>query len=161
MTHEILLAISLNSQPYHAFAAWTEARHILKWWNDPDEFNTVAFERDLQVGGAWSVQFEAKDGGRFGATGIYQRIEKPGHFGPFTKSIQNDLPVRHHLAFTWKPDWDEAPPSLVELEFAWSRGAMLSLRHSGIASAEAAEDNKIAWEKTLGWLNAYLDETSS
>ncbi|MDP9089868.1 MAG: SRPBCC domain-containing protein [Pseudomonadota bacterium] len=135
--------IYIEAPPECVFAAWTEASHLIAWWGDGAQFRTVGWEGDVRAGGQWQVHFVDAKGKPFSATGVYIRVERPAF-----------------LSFTWKPQWDNDPPTTMELEFQTSKtGTLLKLRQYGFASAAARDLNKQAWGPTASWLRSYLEST--
>lgn len=132
--------IFIEAEPEAVFAAWTEPQQLMTWWGTEEEFRTVEFVRELQVGAGWRAVFRHVSGQTFGAAGEYRRVDPPTR-----------------LSFTWKPDWSNDPPTLIELEFEKQPGGtLLKLKQSGITSEAARAENKAALSPTLGWLKCYL-----
>ena len=141
MTMQIEEEIFISAQPKSLFDAWTEPQHLTVWWGSDEEFRTVEFVRELAVGGKWRAKFRHVSGALFSASGEYRRVDPP-----------------NHLSFTWKPEWNDEPASLIELEFRKvSGGTLLRLRQTGLPSQEAVAENKAAWTPTMDWLKCYLE----
>ena len=140
MTEPVILEFEFRAGPERVFDAWTLAAEIASWWRDPDEFATEIWEGDLRPGGAWRVVFRGADGGKSSASGVYREVQRPSR-----------------LSFTWKPDWDDDPPTLIAFEIAPMRdGARLTLTHSGFSSEQAREDNAGAWDGPMAMVAAHL-----
>jgi uncharacterized protein YndB with AHSA1/START domain len=144
MTESLYEEIAIDVPPERVFEAWTEAAHLIAWWGDGTEFRTTHWEGDLRAGGKWRVQFMDAKGDAFSVGGEYLRVDRPTH-----------------LSFTWKPEWDPAPPTTVELEFQrTATGTLLTLRQLGLENAEALEQSKQAWLPMVGLLKQYLSQPS-
>jgi uncharacterized protein YndB with AHSA1/START domain len=132
--------IHIEASPDRVFEAWTEARHMMAWWGQEDQFRTIRFESDLRVGGTWRARFRDNSGNEFGAGGEYLRVEPPTF-----------------LSFTWKPEWNSEPPTTIELEFREDKsGTLFKFRQHGFTSDASLEENRAALESTLGWLRCYF-----
>jgi uncharacterized protein YndB with AHSA1/START domain len=142
MTDQIELEIEIAAIPQVVFAAWTQENHMLAWWRNPDEFETVGFESDLRVGGKWRAQFRGKAGQSFAAGGEYVRVDPP-----------------QGLSFTWKPDWSSEPPTTVHLDFLpTATGTLLRLKQQGFSTEAGRSQDMAAWGPTLDWLRCYLEK---
>jgi hypothetical protein len=85
MTTEILDASSdcqivstrvLNAPIELVFRAWTEPRHLAKWWG-PKGFSNTFKEFDLRPGGNWRFIMHGPDKGNYENECVFIKIEKP------------------------------------------------------------------------------------
>jgi uncharacterized protein YndB with AHSA1/START domain len=61
-------------RPRHLlFEAWTEPKHLRRWWGCPGSELTLC-EIDLRVGGAWLIVMRMKDGSEHPFRGVYSEI---------------------------------------------------------------------------------------
>jgi uncharacterized protein YndB with AHSA1/START domain len=58
------------------FKAWTDPRHLARWWG-PKGFTNPVCEVDARVGGAWRVVMRAPDGTDYPCGGVYREIVEP------------------------------------------------------------------------------------
>lgn len=58
------------------FAAWTDPRHIRRWWCPPDA-TMVSCEIDLRVGGKWRYVVRGADGTELAWSGTCLALEPP------------------------------------------------------------------------------------
>ena len=58
------------------FRAWTDPKHLAKWWG-PEGFRTPHCEVDLRPGGAILVHMQAPDGSVFPVYGRFHEIVEP------------------------------------------------------------------------------------
>jgi len=140
MTERLVEETHIAASPARVFRAWTNKALITDWWANAD-FRTTHWAGDVRPGGYWQVCFEDTGGNLFSAQGHYLRADHPSH-----------------LSFTWKPNWDEDPPTTIELDFrATPPGTMLRLTQHGFASRAAYEQNRHGWAPTMLLLRSYLD----
>lgn len=60
------------------FTAWTDPRHLAKWWK-PKMFTVPTCTVDLRVGGALRLCMRAPNGKDYWMRGIYREIDVPGN----------------------------------------------------------------------------------
>jgi uncharacterized protein YndB with AHSA1/START domain len=58
------------------FKAWTETKHVARWWG-PKGFTNPVCEMDVRVGGAIRIHMRAPDGMVYPMTGVFQEIAAP------------------------------------------------------------------------------------
>ncbi len=68
--------------------AWTEAKHIVKWWG-PKGMSTKIVAHEFKIGGKWKYIMTMPDGADFIAEGEYQHIDPPNKL----KTSANFLPM--------------------------------------------------------------------
>ncbi|WP_193368168.1 SRPBCC domain-containing protein [Pelagibius marinus] len=73
---ELVIARSFGAPPELVFAAWTEPRHVKRWWG-PHGFVTTLCEIDLRVGGAFRIEMRGPDGTIYPIDGTYREITRP------------------------------------------------------------------------------------
>ena len=133
------LTFDLPCAPAEAFAAWTKAGPILRWWGEAGVYRTVAWAADVRPGGAWRGAFEGHNAETFGAEGRYVVIEPP-----------------RRLVWTWRASWAPDAESVIEMDFAPAGEATrLALVQTGFDPDERGEQEE-GWRQTVGWLAADL-----
>lgn len=58
------------------FAAWTEPRHMARWWG-PHGFANPVCELDVRPGGAWRIVMQGPDGTKVPVGGVYLEVDPP------------------------------------------------------------------------------------
>ena len=144
MTAEPLeLAFDLPCTPAAAFAAWTEAGEITRWWGEAGAYRTTGWSADLRPGGAWRAEFAGDGGETFSAEGEYVAAEAPDR-----------------LVWTWRASWAPESESLIEMRFSPAGEATrLEMTQTGFDEDERA-DQEDGWRQIVGWLVADLARSS-
>ena len=73
---EISLTRRITATPEIVFAAWTDAKHLARWWG-PKGFTNPVCETDARVGGAIRIHMRAPDGMIYPMTGRFLEIDRP------------------------------------------------------------------------------------
>jgi uncharacterized protein YndB with AHSA1/START domain len=58
------------------FEAWTDAKHLAKWWG-PHHFTNPVCELDVRVGGAIRIDMRGPEGTVYPMTGVLHEIVSP------------------------------------------------------------------------------------
>jgi uncharacterized protein YndB with AHSA1/START domain len=66
----------LNAPPEMVFKAWTDPKHMARWWG-PHHFTNPVCELNVRPGGAWRIVMRGPDGADHPAKGVYREIESP------------------------------------------------------------------------------------
>lgn len=66
----------VGAAPERVFAAWTEPRHLARWWG-PAPVTCAGADVDLRVGGAYRIGNRFPDGSELWITGVFERVERP------------------------------------------------------------------------------------
>ncbi len=132
----------LKASPAAAFAAWTDAEKLKRWWG-PTTHTCPYAELDVRPGGAWRTCMVGPDGTEHWVSGVYETVEAPSR-----------------LAFTWA--WDQADGSqgnisLVELHFVEIDGETeMRFRHSRFQDAEARDNHNMGWTSSFEDLDRFF-----
>ena len=73
---EIVITRVFNAPRELVFKAWTEPKHIEKWWG-PKGFTTRVTEMDLRPGGQWCYVMIGPDGTEYPGKGVFREIVPP------------------------------------------------------------------------------------
>jgi uncharacterized protein YndB with AHSA1/START domain len=73
---EITITRVLAAPRSLVFAAWTDPRHVERWWG-PQGFKSTACEIDLRPGGAFRLQMSGPDGTIYPCEGVFREIVPP------------------------------------------------------------------------------------
>jgi uncharacterized protein YndB with AHSA1/START domain len=58
------------------FRAWTEPRHMARWWG-PHEFTNPVCDMDVRPGGAYRIVMRGADGTDYPITGVFREVVPP------------------------------------------------------------------------------------
>ena len=73
---ELVIARVFDAPRELLFDAWTERRHLERWWG-PHGFRTTTHEIDVRPGGVWRFTMHGPDGTDFGNTIVFLEIVRP------------------------------------------------------------------------------------
>lgn len=73
---EILIERIINAPRELVWKAWTDPKHLEKWWG-PNGFTTTTKEFDLRVGGIWRHIMHGPDGTNYPNVTEYTEITRP------------------------------------------------------------------------------------
>ncbi len=73
---EISLTRVFDAPRELVFAAWTEPRHVAKWWGPEGFTNTIA-EMDVRPGGTWRFVMHGPDGTDYRNESVYDEVVQP------------------------------------------------------------------------------------
>jgi uncharacterized protein YndB with AHSA1/START domain len=138
-----LASAEVPATPQRAFAALMTGE-VERWWKLPGVYRLKDWRADLRPQGEWSVCVAFDDGRRFDEWGEICAVEAPNRIALTGHFAANPLIGEREttLAYRFEPS---------------PRGTLVTLREDGSLgrprAAYAAAEN---WERTLGWLDAYL-----
>lgn len=138
-TEELRINRTFAAPRDRVFAAWTEPRHLSRWFAPNDQFE-LNVDVDLRAGGSYRIEMNHQDGNRHVAFGEYQEITKP-----------------ERLVFTWSWESGIATGTLVTVEFI-DKGAEteVQLTHEKLPSTDVRGEHGKGWNGCLGRLETYL-----
>lgn len=138
----VTLKRHINGTPEQVFAAWTDAKKIVRWFGPQQTLvDTVKAEMDVRAGGKYRMSFKTDDGEYHEVGGTYRDVF------PFER-----------LQFSWA--WHSTPEreSLVTVTLRPDGdGTMLTLLHEQFFDQAAADGHKRGWTGTLEKLAAEFD----
>src|SRR5262245_16694846 len=73
---DLVLTRDVDAPRYLVFEAWTNPKHVAKWWG-PEGFSSPRCELDVRQGGAIRIDMLAPDGTLHLMGGFYQEIREP------------------------------------------------------------------------------------
>jgi uncharacterized protein YndB with AHSA1/START domain len=76
MRRELTIVRSFAAPRALVWQAWTDPKHLAKWWG-PDGFANPVCEVDLRVGGALKILMRARDGKEYPMGGVFKEIVAP------------------------------------------------------------------------------------
>lgn len=74
--NELVFTRTYDAPRELVFYAWTDPRHIGKWWG-PKGFTTTTNVMEVKVGGIWDYVMHGPDGTDYPSRSVYTEIEKP------------------------------------------------------------------------------------
>ena len=120
--------------PEQVFDAWTHPEVLTEWWSASPAHRPGLAEVDLRVGGTYRLSM-VSDGVETIIGGEYVEVRRPTR-----------------LAFTWSwegsggDDPTDGTVSLVEIDFeADGDATLVTLRHSGLVTAESLAQHERGW----------------
>ncbi len=127
------------------FAAWTEPRHLLKWWA-PQHVQCIDPAVDLRVGGAYRIGNQLPDGSVLWIAGAYEEVSPP-----------------EKLIFSWRVEGRETSPQRVIVELSErndGRETEVVVTHQRIPDQATYDDHNAGWIGCLDGLVVYLNQAS-
>ncbi|MCE1164653.1 MAG: SRPBCC domain-containing protein [Bacteroidetes bacterium] len=72
---KITISANISAPLEKVWDYWTSPKHIIKWNNASDDWNTPHAQNDLRAGGKFLAKMESKDGSMgFDFEGVYTRV---------------------------------------------------------------------------------------
>jgi uncharacterized protein YndB with AHSA1/START domain len=125
--------------PADVFAAWTEPKHLLRWWG-PVGVTLTSADIDLRVGGRYRLVNRYDDGTVLPITGVFEVIDWP-----------------RQLTFTWahEPVDEATEHTRVTVSFeAREGGTEVVVMHEGFLSHDTRDAHEVGWRQCLDGLAA-------
>lgn len=120
------------------FAAWTEPRHLVKWWG-PGEVTCPEAHVDLRPGGEIRIANQTPQG-LVWIHGQFETVEAPDR-----------------LVYTWRMEGHAGDPSRVTVRFeAVDGGTRVTVVHTRIDSVPTRDSHQAGWIGCLEGLAEYL-----
>ena len=85
---EVNLTRVVNAPVELVWKAWTDPRHMARWWG-PKSFTNPVCELDLRPGGAIRIHMRAPDGTVYPMTGTFEEVAPPNRL-VFTSVARDD-----------------------------------------------------------------------
>ena len=125
------------------FDAFTKREHLDRWQGAPMGMTVTVEKSDIRPGGAFRICMHAPDGKEHWLEGVYREVVRPER-----------LVYTHSWLDAQKKPTRE---TLVTITFA-ARGnkTELTLRQTGLASADSREGHRAGWGSTFDRLTNYL-----
>lgn len=123
----LVLSRYFDASPERVFDAWLTP----SWaqWLPPRDATCVLSVHEPRVGGRFVADMVMADGRAVSTTGIYREIDQP-----------------HRLVLSWTLNYAKGEETIIELDFAPERGGTrLTLRQTGLPSAEQLEGYEAGW----------------
>lgn len=124
------------------FEAWTEARHLARWFG-PRDFTVHAAEAEVRVGGKWRVCIRSPEARDYWMHGVYREVAPP-----------------QRLAFTHV--WEEGHgatghETMITLTFEEAGGkTKMTFRKAVLVSVKERDEQHTGWSECFDRLGIYL-----
>lgn len=73
---EVVITRALDAPRELVFQAWTDPKHLARWWG-PNGFTNPVCETDVRPGGAWHIVMRSPSGDEFPCGGVYREVVAP------------------------------------------------------------------------------------
>jgi uncharacterized protein YndB with AHSA1/START domain len=146
---QIAISRVISAAPERVFEAFTEVRHLSRWWG-PDGFTTTTAAFEFRVGGEWEFVMHGPDGTDYQEWITWTEIVPPERIA-LRHGESRDDPNAFESVLTLIP---EGAATRVEMRTVFPTR---ELRDEAVERYHAVEGG----QQTLGNLAAYLTETAS
>jgi uncharacterized protein YndB with AHSA1/START domain len=155
----VIAEIFIAAPPARVFQAISDPTQLPKWWGQTGLYHVTKSTMDVRPGGKWRSDGIGADGKLFYVEGEYLEVDPP-----------------HLLVHTWIGSysggqqtvvrWELEPHSVHGLHPSGPRksgtGTLVRVRHEGFAgNLEFATSHGEGWKRVLGWLEAFVEDSSN
>jgi uncharacterized protein YndB with AHSA1/START domain len=96
----IVISRVLNAPRELVFEAFTDPKHLIKWWG-PMGFTNTFQETDIRVGGKWKFIMHGPDGTDYPNLVIYDEIKKPERIS-YSHGEKEGEPMHFQVVITFE-----------------------------------------------------------
>jgi uncharacterized protein YndB with AHSA1/START domain len=146
---EIVISRGIRAPRELVFEAFTEVRHLSRWWG-PEGFATTTRTFEFRVGGVWDFVMHGPDGTDFQEWITWTGIDRPERIAMLHGESSDD-PNAFESVLTFH---DDGPATRIEMRTVFPTK---DLRDEAVEKYHAVQGAK----QTLDNLAAYVDEISS
>jgi uncharacterized protein YndB with AHSA1/START domain len=143
---EIVISRVINASRELVFEAFTEVRHLSRWWG-PEGFTTTTQSFEFRVGGEWVFVLHGPDGTDYPEWITWTEISPPERIALLHGEFRED-PNAFESVLTFEPD---AAATRIEMRTVFPSK---ELRDEAVEKYHAIEGGR----QTLGNLAAYVAE---
>ena len=143
---EIVISRVINASRELVFEAFTEVRHLSRWWG-PEGFTTTTKSFEFRVGGEWVFVLHGPDGTDYPEWITWTEISPPERIALLHGEFRED-PNAFESVLTFEPD---AAATRIEMRTVFPTK---ELRDEAVEKYHAIEGGR----QTLGNLAAYVAE---
>jgi uncharacterized protein YndB with AHSA1/START domain len=144
---EIVISRIIAAPRELVFQAFTEVRHLSRWWG-PEGFTTTTRSFEFQVGGEWEFTMHGPDGTDYPEWITWTEISPPARLAMLHGEFRDD-PNAFESVLTFEPDGNA---TRIEMRTVFPTR---ELRDEAIEKYHAVEGG----QQTLANLAAYVTET--
>jgi uncharacterized protein YndB with AHSA1/START domain len=103
MTRELTLTRVIDAPRDLVWAAWTEPKHMAKWWG-PKHFTNPVCELDVRPGGKILIHMRAPDGATHPMPGVFSEVIKPERlvFTAYAEGLDGTRYLEAHTVVTFE-----------------------------------------------------------
>jgi uncharacterized protein YndB with AHSA1/START domain len=98
----IIITRLFDAPPELLFKAWTDPRHMPRWWG-PTGFTTTIHEADLRPGGVWRFTMHGPDGVNYPNRMVFEESIKPERL-VYSQGGKEGAPADFHVTVTFIPE---------------------------------------------------------
>lgn len=100
---EIVLTRVFDAPRELVWDAWTDPRHIVKWWG-PRGFTTTIHQMDVRPGGIWKQTMHGPDGTDYPGQSVFIEVVKPERIVySMNGGKKGERGVQFHATWTFEP----------------------------------------------------------
>ena len=143
---EIAITRVIHARRELVFEAFTEVRHLSRWWG-PDGFTTTTRAFELRVGGAWDFVMHGPDGTDYQEWISWTEVVPPERLAMLHGERRDD-PNAFESVITFS---DEGPATRIDMRTVFPTK---ELRDEAVEKYHAIEGG----QQTLAHLDAYVAE---
>ncbi|HET9828685.1 MAG TPA: SRPBCC family protein [Nocardioidaceae bacterium] len=147
--HEIVISRVISAPRELVFEAFTEVRHLSRWWG-PEGFTTTTRAFEFRVGGEWDFVLHGPDGTDYPEWICWTEIAPPERIALLHGESRGDPNVFDSL-LTFAVDGPDGSVTLIEMRTVFPTK---ELRDEAVEKYHAIEGG----QQTLGNLAAYVTE---
>lgn len=148
---DLVLSRDLDAPRARVWQAWTDPRHLARWWG-PEGFRTRVESLDLRPGGRWRYVMIAPDGAEYPSVGMFREVV-PGESIVSTDEFGDDLEmpgVDLPAGMVTTTRFEDLPDGRTRLTQRIAHpNAEERRRHEAMGVVEG-------WHSTFGCLDAHL-----
>lgn len=143
----LVITRQFDAPPELVWKAWTEPKHLMKWWG-PKGFTTPVCQSDFRVAGKYLYCMRSPEGNDYWGTGVYREI-KPTKKLVFTDSFAdkngNVVP-----ASVYGFEGDFPLELLIAITFEKHQAkTKMTLHHDGFPAGVHKEMANTGWNESL------------
>ncbi|MGW7090417.1 SRPBCC family protein [Streptomyces sp. NPDC054871] len=143
---EIIISRNIDAPPELVFKAFTEVRHLSRWWG-PEGFTTTTRAFEFRVGGVWQFVMHGPDGTDYSEWITWTEIVPPERIAMLHGEYRDD-PNAFESVLTFTPDGEKTRIEMLTVF------PTKELRDEAVKKYGAIEGG----QQTLGNLAAYVAE---
>ncbi|MES0832821.1 SRPBCC family protein [Nocardiopsis tropica] len=144
---EIVVSRTIDAPPELVFEAFTDVRHLSRWWG-PEGFTTTTRAFEFRVGGVWDFVMHGPDGTDYQEWITWTELAPPERISMLHGETRDD-PNAFESVLTFEPD---GAATRIEMRTVFPTR---ELRDEAAEKYHAVESGR----QTLGNLAAYVTET--
>lgn len=158
--HEFVISRTFRAPRARVFEAWTDPRHLARWWG-PHAFTNPVCDVDARPGGSYRIVMRSPDGTDYPLRGTYLDMEVPAHL--VMSMITDEHPPHWHARLRqYRHDAGSEPPQPVAIVLFdhLDRGTVVSIKVRFASSADCNAFLKMGmcegWSQSLERLGGLL-----